>query len=487
MKKTKKQTQTNINPSLQAEINLKNDISTLKKVQKWAESILLRIAKHSNGNSNYQCDQNKSNNQEIINQKIKKSTKISTEIALSIIKNQITNTVPNNFNDYDEDYYEQKYKRDHYDVLLHGNGISAYTNIYERIDEIKRCTGIKSPEMVRPIIEKSSKNTKLKIRVKDYLDYRSLIQTWPLDSFNTGVKADPALQKLKVIVLDVERKLKINQDNIEIKELENKYGLYNVHRVYNHKNQSCSRLIASCKKIRDYIHVLKFGIYIGNKKYAVLPNIVNYKVCSKCGSLNHQGKNCSKEKRCLKCTGYGHQVNTCKSKFSKCVNCSGSHKCYSDLCHYFAQKKFYINRFVISVLMGENIIFKTSDILQVKKDRDQNSFSDNMERHLKDKIESILSNKLTSHQSQMDNLEQTINIQSLSLHKMRESLQLVRQNVLKVESRMNITQESLNLYKAHELAINESVKQLRETSSIYNQDVQKQLIDLLRYFNPSQS
>ena len=66
-------------------------------------------------------------------------------------------------------------------MTIRGDRISEYLNIYERLDEIKRCTGVKNVEMVRLIVDKVSHKTKLKIRVKELLDYKALSKNWPLD------------------------------------------------------------------------------------------------------------------------------------------------------------------------------------------------------------------------------------------------------------------------------------------------------------------
>ncbi|CAF0879676.1 unnamed protein product, partial [Brachionus calyciflorus] len=119
-----------------------------------------------------------------------------------------------------------KYKRDYYDVILYGDGLSEFKNIYERIDEINRCTGVKNPEIVRPIEEKKSKISKLLTIVKNYFEYKSLTKTWPLDSLKTDVKVYPKTPKLQIIVLDVNRKFKVSQDNMQIKKLRSISGLY---------------------------------------------------------------------------------------------------------------------------------------------------------------------------------------------------------------------------------------------------------------------
>ncbi|CAF1079405.1 unnamed protein product, partial [Brachionus calyciflorus] len=318
-------------------------------------------------------------------------------MTTNIIKYQ-TNTTKSMTNiEHDEEFNERKYKRDYYDFELIGNGISGYSNIYERIDEIKRCTGIDNLEMVRPIVEKNSKNMKLKIKVKEYSDYKTLTKEWPLDSFKTGIKIKKSYPNLKVIVLDVQRNFKANQDNIEIKALQDNYGLYNIRRIHNHKNQPCNKITAKCKKISDFIDVIKDGVFIGSKKYRVIPHTVNYRVCSKCGSLKHQQKDCFKAQYCLKCSGTGHHIDNCNSFFDKCINCLGPHKCFSDKCKEFAQKKIFINRFVLKILIGEKFISSASDILQVGNDskEDQTSESSDTSK-LNDLIESIFSDKINN-------------------------------------------------------------------------------------------
>ena len=199
-----------------------------------------------------------------------------------------------------EKNFEQKYQRKFYDVLLDGENLQEFKSIYERIDEIERCRGVKYPEMVLPIMNKSSKNVNLKIRVKNYSDYNLLIDKWPHDAFKTGVKAYSTPPNLKILILNVKKSLKIKPGFRITDELYHKYGLYNVKRIYNHRNEPCNKLIAKCKTISDYIHVLKNGIKIGKEQnfHAVVPNIVNYKTCQNCGSLNHQAKDCHSKQLC---------------------------------------------------------------------------------------------------------------------------------------------------------------------------------------------
>ncbi|CAF1088287.1 unnamed protein product [Brachionus calyciflorus] len=132
--------------------------------------------------------------------------------------------------------------------------------------------------MIRPVSNKDSSTTKLILRVKDYQDYKSLISKWPLDSFKLGVKAESSHPKLKVIILNVDRKLKIDEKSIFFKKIHEDCGLYSLKRIYNYKNQPCNKLSAKCKSIKDFIYILKNGILIGEneQRHDVLPHIINH-------------------------------------------------------------------------------------------------------------------------------------------------------------------------------------------------------------------
>ncbi|CAF1120803.1 unnamed protein product, partial [Brachionus calyciflorus] len=77
-----------------------------------------------------------------------------------------------------------------------------WTNIYDRKDELKRCSGVIRPEMIRPIIDKSSKNSKLIIRVNSYDDFKLLTGNWPIDSFKSGVNVQPNIPLIKCFNFD---------------------------------------------------------------------------------------------------------------------------------------------------------------------------------------------------------------------------------------------------------------------------------------------
>ncbi|CAF0834483.1 unnamed protein product [Brachionus calyciflorus] len=474
---------------------MKNDIATLKKVQKWTKNILNRIRKNTEKVANNLNEEKQFNNEQTAEKKIK--NRIVPMMISNISKQQLTNVYLTDHQKHDKEYYEQKYKQDYYDVIICGDRISEYSNIYERIDEIKRCTGVKSFEMVLPIFDKVSNKTKLKIRVKELLDYKALNMNWPLDSFKSGVKVYKTTPILKVVILDVTRKFKTSLDNNEINDLINKYGFKKIHRLYNHKKNPCSKLIATCKSISDYVDVLRKGIYIGSKKHVVIPNIINYRVCSNCGSLKHQKKECHKEQRCLKCAEIGHEIFNCKSKFNKCINCLGSHKCFTDTCKEFSKKKLYINRFVVKILIGENLIKNTNEILLNRNELNQEHFleSKSSEAQLSDRIESILASKLNSCNSKIRIIEEVLINQALSIQVLKDDIHLIRENIPDIDSSINNIQETLNSLKTNDIvnikanidSTNESVAQIYTKSINDYNEFQKILIDIVKYLKLPES
>ncbi|CAF0844369.1 unnamed protein product [Brachionus calyciflorus] len=161
----------------------------------------------------------------------------------------------------------------------------------------------------------------------------------------------------------------------------------------------------------------------------VLPIIIKYRLCSTCGSLNHQQKYCSKEQCCLKCAGYGHRIETCKSKYIQCLNCTDE-----------------------------------QDIKQ-----EQMAPSNKTESRLSDEIESVLSSKLNSNDSKTSSLEKILKSQSNAVRDINENLKILRSNIQEVES----------IYK--------TVEQINIRLCNFEEETKRKLFDVLRYFNPSQS
>ncbi|CAF0895034.1 unnamed protein product [Brachionus calyciflorus] len=220
-----------------------------------------------------------------------KQTKSESILVQNLKKYQSNGERKHEIASIEEDMYELYYQRKHYDVIIQAESLDEFSDIYERLAEIENKTGVRNPEMILPIKDKNSKIIKLKIRVKNLSDYKILLD-WPLDSFKTGVNVFPVAHKYGVIIENIEQKIQINQKNADIIKLANRYNLFNIKRIHNHRNKPTRKVMAFCKTVSDLVFVLKNGIEFGqdNKKHLVLPNIKNYKICDECGGLNHQKK-----------------------------------------------------------------------------------------------------------------------------------------------------------------------------------------------------
>ncbi|CAF1011912.1 unnamed protein product [Brachionus calyciflorus] len=123
---------------------------------------------------------------------------------------------------------ELKYNRNKYTVIIHGNNIEEYsTNIFDRLDELKRCVGVVNPLLILPFIDKVTEVMSLKVTVNNYQDYLKIIGKWPLNAFKSGVSIEPLPHNLTVIISNVDKDLNLNNDK-QIKHIEKIYGLMNL-------------------------------------------------------------------------------------------------------------------------------------------------------------------------------------------------------------------------------------------------------------------
>ncbi|CAF0734314.1 unnamed protein product [Brachionus calyciflorus] len=332
-----------------------------------------------------------------------------------------------------EEDYEISYRPKFYDLFLYGKNLNEFPTIYNRVDEIKRCVGV-NPDMVLPIFNKSSEIVKYKVRVKNYKDYRALVSEWPNDAFKTGVKIVSKPLNLKVVILNVRKKLKIANNIPEIKKLCQKYGLLNIKRIYNHKNKPCNKLIATCKTIGDFVSILKTGVKFENNQdiHQVLPNIVSVL-------------------RCLRCSEIGHSKEKCKSFFKQSINCSESHECYSEKCEKFAAKKIKINSYTLKILAGEKFIDNFDDIFVFKNSCKQKTELKKLESPINQAAELIISTKLEPFSHKLESLERIFRFQNLSLSSIREdtadlmtSIKSVYENLDKYKVEINTIGEQMN-------------------------------------------
>ncbi|CAF0919996.1 unnamed protein product [Brachionus calyciflorus] len=197
---------------------LKNELTTLRKIEKWAKKLRDRIEENRmkmkclKSDSLLMTQKHKMVKQKLISKMNTTFIKYKNQMAKRIAEIQHRNKRKDKIsNEKDDKYYEEIYERNYYDVSIFGKDLDKFSNIYERMDEIKRCIGVTRPEMIRPVMEKnSSKIVKMIIRVNNYKDFKLLTGEWPLDSFISGVKTQANVPELKILIFNVDRKIKIH-------------------------------------------------------------------------------------------------------------------------------------------------------------------------------------------------------------------------------------------------------------------------------------
>ena len=124
----------------------------------------------------------------------------------------------------------------------------------------------------------------------------------------------------------------------------------------------------TANNLKSYVDTQKKGFFfVDGVKYKAEPQINHTNCCYNCGDLNHRKKNCKKRFRCMKCSKPGHKEEECKSSYEYCYRCQNkSHRCDTDRCEILAEKTFEQNKYIISILIGEQIIDSRFEILKNK-------------------------------------------------------------------------------------------------------------------------
>ncbi|CAF0886252.1 unnamed protein product [Brachionus calyciflorus] len=244
-----------------------NEITTLSKIEKWAKKLRDRIEENSmkmnclESDSLLMTQKHRMVKQKFISKMnptfIKYKNRMTKRIAEIQHRNKRKDKISN---EKDDKSYEEMYESNYYDVSIFGKDLDKFSNIYERMDEIKRCTGVTRFEMIRPVMEKnSSKIVKLIIRVNNYKDFKLLTGEFILDSLISGVKTQANVPKLKILIFNIDRKIKIHQGSTMIKKKSDDYCLFNIKRIFTHGNKPCDKFVAKSVSIRQILLINEFN------------------------------------------------------------------------------------------------------------------------------------------------------------------------------------------------------------------------------------
>ena len=143
------------------------------------------------------------------------------------------------------------------------------------------------------------------------------------------------------------------------------HGIAKIERNYRsgHLTNPMKSLRANPLTIKQYINAIQLGIPINPTIRKCWPTISYAKVCLKCKYLKCQ---CTKDGApfcCINCGSSEHTADKCKES-TRCVNCKRSHRSDSEECVLLRKKTQSQNDYVLSILLGEEIIINSNAILR---------------------------------------------------------------------------------------------------------------------------
>ena len=145
--------------------------------------------------------------------------------------------------------------------------------------------------------------------------------------------------------------------------------------------------------IKQYIAAIQLGIPINPTIRKCWPTINYAKVFLKCKYLKCQ---CTKDGApfcCINCGSLEHTAGKCKAT-TRCVNCKISHRSDSEECVLLRKKIQSQNDYVLSILIGEEIITNANAIL---RNPDLANKSEN--RCSRDEIKEIVTEMITKNET----------------------------------------------------------------------------------------
>ncbi|CAF1011412.1 unnamed protein product [Brachionus calyciflorus] len=329
---------------------------------------------------------------------------------------------------------EKKYPRQKYEVIIKGEGLKNFNNIYVRLKEIKRCTGIENPINIQPVYDEEKTQHYLIIGVNTNEEYGVLTSNWPIDAFEHGVQITDKPPNLNIIINNIDKNLKIDPNDKQIKELTRQYGIIDVERIYGQDKSPSNKIKGKVLTLFNFIDLLKNGIHFDatSMKHTVKPSINFAKVCYKCGNLNHNQKYCKNKERCLKCGEFDHLMVNCKNS-AKCLNCDGNHQFNSDACDILTDKTLLQNKYLLDIMVQEKIIESKESIFKVPKtSKNKTNFIDDKEG-LENIINVILDEKLKEKMStknqRLEYLENTAKAHSKEINDVKLDINSIKTDI----------------------------------------------------------
>jgi hypothetical protein len=276
--------------------------------------------------------------------------------------------------------YEEAYPRKSYSLYLYGTGILKHKKGFnERVKHISSIKGIREVDCAELQHNEETGETRIKVIVSNYNDYKKLLQPWPSYSFGSGVKPETmAVDGVYLFITDVETNMVVDQNRKMFRDCEAIYGLTGFERVTKKDGTKTKLIKCQPKTLFNLVDVLRYNIHLDPKKRIVKPCINHANVCQVC--LSHSHKKCEKVTRCAQCAELGHSVEACPNLgVLKCFNClctnktNLEHRADRDDCPLLANKTIALNKWLINLMLGEGLIKSEYDICKSARVEDENA------------------------------------------------------------------------------------------------------------------
>ncbi|CAF0922538.1 unnamed protein product [Brachionus calyciflorus] len=267
------------------------------KKNNYTENKKTKTNKHENlrDDENETKEKNQRINQDLRRKILDEIEKMDNDSNSTIAKeHQNILNKPHDEKNSDHNFLEEKYPRHRNEVIITGQGLNNYKDIYSRIKELKRCTGIDDPQIIHPTHDVEKEKYFLNIAANTYEKYTRISGGWSDNAFSNGVKTTDKPPNLMFIINNIEKNINIDQNKKQLIELTRQYGLIDIERIYSSDKTPTNKIKSNVLTLFNFLTLLRNGIYLDvtSMKHTVKP-LINYaKVYYKCGSLNHNQKDC---------------------------------------------------------------------------------------------------------------------------------------------------------------------------------------------------
>ena len=263
----------------------------------------------------------------------------------------------------------------------------------------------------------------------DYIKMRENIN-WPKTIFGskTGVYVRIIHSELPLSITGIDKKKTF--DPKMIKNLMKVEQISNIERQWYNGGEfpaATNKVNFTANNLKAFVDTQKKGFFfIDGVKYKAEPQINHSNCCNNCGDLKHGKKFCKNRTRCMKCSETGHSEVDCKTTYEFCYRCQNkSHRCDTDKCEVVADKTFELNKFVLTILIGEQIIVSRFEILRNRTaNNTQNLNIDLIQNMIDATLDAKITPRLDQNETKIKDIDSKLNSMCKNIDEIKTSNQV---------------------------------------------------------------